>query len=70
MNQLLSITQNIYNSCHNGLEIRRVFLDISKTIDKVWLERLLYKLGQYGMSGDVLKVMTDFLYGIKNKLLP
>ena len=35
VNQLLSITHEIYSSFDEGLEVRSVFLDISKTFDKV-----------------------------------
>ena len=41
INQLLSITHEIYNSFDEGLEVRSVFLDISKTFDKVWHKGLL-----------------------------
>ena len=33
--QLLSITHEIYKSFDDGLEVRSVFLDISKAFDKV-----------------------------------
>ena len=36
INQLLSITHEIYKSFDDGLEVRGVFLDISKAFDKVW----------------------------------
>ena len=35
INQLLSITHDIFTSFDNGLEVRGVFLDISKVFDKV-----------------------------------
>ena len=35
MNQLLSITHEIYKSFDNGFEVKSVFLDISKAFDKV-----------------------------------
>ena len=35
INQLLCITHDIYQSLDDGLETRGVFLDISKTFDKV-----------------------------------
>ena len=44
INQLLSITHEIYHSLDNGLEVRGVFLDISKALDKVWHEGLILKL--------------------------
>ena len=36
INQLLSITHEIYKSFDNGLEVRGIFLDILKAFDKVW----------------------------------
>ena len=36
INQLLLITHEIYQSLDEGFDVRRVFLDISKTFDKVW----------------------------------
>ena len=35
INQLISITHEIYRSLDEGLEVRSVFLDISKAFDKV-----------------------------------
>ena len=36
--QLISIVHDIYNAFHANpnLEVRNVFLDISKTFDRVW----------------------------------
>ena len=41
-----SITHNIYRAfdANPSLEVRDVFLDLSKAFDKVWHEGLLYKL--------------------------
>ena len=61
INQLLSITHDIYYSFDEGFEIRAIFLDISKAFDKVWHERFIYKLRQYGFSDDLLSLLTDFL---------
>ena len=44
INQLLSITNEIYNSFDEGYGTRSVFLGISKAFDKVWHEGLLQKL--------------------------
>ena len=48
INQLISITHEIYQSFDEGLEVRGVFLDISKAFDKVWHEDLICKLKQNG----------------------
>ena len=42
INQLISITHEIYEALDAGLEVRSVFLDISKAFDKVWHEGVLY----------------------------
>ena len=61
VNQLLAITYDIYKSFDEGLEVRGVFLDISKAFDKVWHEGLLLKLNQNGISVNLLKLLLDFL---------
>ena len=52
INQLLSITHEIYSSFHEGLGVRSVFLDISKVFDKVWYDAIIFKLNQNGISGN------------------
>ena len=44
INQLLSITHEIYSSFDDGFEVRSVFLDISKAFNKVWHEGIIFKL--------------------------
>ena len=50
INQLLSITHEIYKSFDDGYEVRGVLLDISKALDKVWYNGLFYKLKQNGVT--------------------
>ena len=52
VNQLLSITNEIYQSFDDNLEVRPVFLEISKTFDMVWHKGLIYKLKQNDISGN------------------
>ena len=54
INQLLSITHDIFNSFDNGLEVRGVFLGISKAFDKVLHDGLIYKLKQNGKKDKLL----------------
>ena len=61
INQLLSITHEIYKSFDDGWEVRGVFLDISKAFDKVWHQGVILKLKQNGISGNLLKIIEDFL---------
>ena len=44
VNQLLSITQEIFHSLDNGLKVRGVFLDVPKALDKVSHKGLILKL--------------------------
>ena len=67
INQLLSITHGIYHSFDEGFETKAIFLDISKSFDKVWNEKPLYKLRQYGFSGDLLSLLVDLLTNSKQR---
>ena len=44
INQFISITHNILKLLDERLEVRGVFLDISKAFSKIWHEGLIYKL--------------------------
>ena len=58
-NQLLYLINEIHQAFDSAesLEVRSVFLDISNTFDKVWLDGLIFKLKQNGVSGKLLKLM-------------
>ena len=45
--------QTSFDSNHPD-DLRGVFLDISKAIDKVWYKGPLYKLKSYGAEGELI----------------
>ena len=63
INQLVSINHEIYSAfdCNPSLEVRGVFLDLSKAFDKVWHDGLIYKLKSLGISGSLLKLIQNYL---------
>ena len=69
INQLLSISHEIYSSFDEGLEVRSVFLDISKAFDKVWHDGIIFKLTQNGISGNLLNLLRDFLNERKQRVI-
>ena len=71
INQLLAITHEIFEAfdCNPSLEIRSVFLDISKAFDKVWHEGLRYKLKSMGISGELYNLLESYLSGRFQRVL-
>ena len=69
VNQILSITDEIYKSFDDGFDVRSVFLDISKAFDKVWHEGIIFKLKQNGISGELLNLFCKFLRNRKRKVV-
>ena len=61
INQVIAITHEIFKGFDDGLEIRRVFLDISKAFNKVWHEELIHKLRRNGICGNLLQLLISFL---------
>ena len=56
-NQLIDLVDEIHQSFDDtkSLEVRAIFLDISKAFYKVWDDGLMFKLKQNGVSGSLLK---------------
>ena len=69
INQLLWINHEIYQSFDEGFDVRTVFLDISKTFDKVWHNGLIFKLKQNGISGNLLNLLSNFLRNRKQRVV-
>ena len=69
INQLLSITHSVFEAfdCNPTLEVRSVYLDISKAFDRVWHDGLIYKLRRCGISGNLLLLLRSFLSNRKQR---
>ena len=59
--QLISITSTICESFEKYEETRAVFLDISKAVDKVWHEGIIFKLKCNGVSGNLVNYFENYL---------
>ena len=44
-----------------NLDVHHVFLDMSKSFDKVWHQGLLYKLKQNGIDGELLSLLESYI---------
>ena len=61
--QLLSIIheiQTVFDS-NPTVDVRGGFLDISKAFDKVWHDGLIFKLKSYGVEGELLSPLKNYL---------
>ena len=69
INQLISITHTIFTAfdCNPPLDVRSVYLDISKAFDRVWHDDLIYKLKRCGVSGQLLSLIQNFLKNRKQR---
>ena len=45
----------------NEKEIAMVMLDVTKAFDRVWHKGLLFKLQQFGITGNLLSWFTSYL---------
>ena len=49
--------------------MRGIFLDISKVFDKVWHGDLLFKSKTYGIEGDLLLLLKNYLQNRKQRVV-
>ena len=72
---ILQLINYLVNEIHEAfenfksLEVRAVFLDISKAFDKVWHKGLIFKLKQNGVSGKLLKFFESYLHNRKQRVI-
>ena len=58
---LINATENLYKSLDNNLHTLGIFIDFSKAFDTVNHSILCNKLEHYGIKGNILKIITDYL---------
>ena len=49
--------------------MRGVFLDILKAFDKVWHDDLIFKLKSYGVEGELLLLLKNFLHNREQRVV-
>ena len=69
INQLIALNHVIFKGFEDGLEVRYVFLDISKAFNKVWQEGFIYKLHHSSICGNLLQLLINFLNSRKQRVL-
>ena len=69
INQLIAITHTIFQAfdCSPPLDVRSVYVDISKAFDKVWHDGLIHRLKRCGVSGQCLSLIKSFLKDRKQR---
>ena len=69
--QLLSIIHEIQTAfgSNPAVNVRGVFLDISKAFDKVWHNGLLFKLKAYGVDGQLPSLPENYLESRKQRVV-
>ena len=68
-NQLICLVNKIHSSLDINLEVRSVYLDMSKAFDKVWHAGLIFKLKQNGISEGLLILLENYLSNRKQRVL-
>ena len=59
----------IHESFDCGLEVRSVYLDMSKAFDKVWHEGLIFKLQQNGIEGNLLNLLSNYFKNRRQRVV-
>ncbi|VDM04669.1 unnamed protein product [Schistocephalus solidus] len=67
LTNLLSSMECWTKSLEMGLSVDAVYIDFSKALDKVPQRRLIFKLRQMGVTGNLLKWLADFLTGRRKR---
>ena len=68
---MLSIIHEIQTAFDENpvADVRGIFLDISKAFDKVWHEGLLYNWKTYGIEGQLLSLLANYLENLEQRVV-
>ena len=63
VHEMLSLTHEIYKAfdANPSLDVKGAFLNLSKAIDRVWYDGLMYKLKSLGICGNYYGLIHSFL---------
>ena len=69
--QFLSIIHEIQTAFDNNptADVGGVFLDTSKVFDKVWHDGLIFKLKSYGVEGELLLLLQNYLQNCEQRVV-
>ena len=59
INQLLLINHEIFSASDMEVEVHEIFLDISKVLDKVWHDGLMFELCQNNICSEMINILED-----------
>ena len=64
------ITHDIFKELDSNPPVftRSIFLGMSKAFDKVWHKGLLFKLKTYGVEGNLLNLLSNYLHNRKQRV--
>ena len=65
---LLAVLEDWTSSLDDGIPVDAIYLDFAKAFDSVPHKRLVNKMSAYGIKGNVLSWITDFLVGRRQRV--
>lgn len=65
LDQLARLVHDIQYAKNRGRSVLAIFLDLTSAFDLTWTRGILYKLKEYGITGDCFRYLSNFLTGRK-----
>ena len=67
--QILEVLDYLSKSLDEGKQVDTIYLDIRKAFDSISHRRMIQKLESYGIEGEVLELVRDFLKGRRQRVM-